>query len=408
MADAERQQRPILRDISRLPSLREVPRDPAAPEPEPEAEPEPEPAESGEAFPPVPLLQDQLPLPDLRRAVTRILHRWRKGSGKDNSGREAELTDVLVGVAEDVLCAGRAGVPTRPEDGLVLRRRLLDVLRTELVAVWAEAGDIRPEAEEMIGALQALDRVGEVYAPAWDAEFGVDLEGPDGLELAVEVAHDFRSPLSSILFLADTLREGGSGELNDLQRRQLSLIYGAALSMVAMASDVVDLGRGGHRAGQREPSQFSISEVMDSVQGIVEPMAAAKGLSVVVRPPKDDIRQGDVEGLRRVLLNLVTNAVKFTSEGFVELSARSLGPVEVEFSVRDTGPGIRKGAQSNLYQTFRPFQGRSGFHFSGTGLGLSIARKLVESMDGTLEYDTKTNLGTRFHFTIDLQPVGMI
>ena len=429
MAEPERQHHPILREISRRPSaLREFPRYPGAfdpqesevevPSPSSERAPEPDRVASPqrpdqgpdpEAPPPSDgRLQEQLPLPDLRRAVTRILHRWREDSGQENPGREAELTDALVCVAEDVVCAGRGDVPEPPEDGLVLRRRLLDLLRSELVAVWAEVGEIRPEAEEMTGALQALERVREVYAPAWDDEFGVDLQGPDGLELAVEVAHDFRSPLSSILFLADTLREGGSGELNDLQRRQLSLIYGAALSMVAMASDVVDLGRDGYRAGQREPNQFSISEVMDSVQGIVEPMAAAKGLSVVVRPPKHDIRQGDVEALRRVLLNLVTNAVKFTSEGFVELSARSLGPVEVEFSVRDTGPGIRKGAQSNLYQTFRPFQGRSGFHFSGTGLGLSIARKLVESMDGTLEFDTKTNLGTRFHFTIDLQPVGLI
>jgi signal transduction histidine kinase len=428
MAEPERQHQPILREISRRPSaLREFPRYPGSFDPEGSeveipapnldsgANPAPAPRssskESAPAAAPSPSddhLQEQLPLPDLRRAVTRILHRWREGSGQENPGREAELTHALVCVAEDVVCAGRGDVPEPPEDGLVLRRRLLDLLRSELVAVWAEVAGIRPEADEMTGALQALERVREVYAPAWDDEFGVDLQGPDGLELAVEVAHDFRSPLSSILFLADTLREGGSGELNDLQRRQLSLIYGAALSMVAMASDVVDLGRDGYRAGQREPNQFSIAEVMDSVQGIVEPMAAAKGLSVVVRPPKNDIRQGDVEALRRVLLNLVTNAVKFTSEGFVELSARSLGPVEVEFSVRDTGPGIRKGAQSNLYQTFRPFQGRSGFHFSGTGLGLSIARKLVESMDGTLEFDTKTNLGTRFHFTIDLQPVGLI
>ncbi len=347
-------------------------------------------------------LASSIPLADLRRALMRVLDGWREDTREEEMGRRVELTHQLVTLAEAV-CDARAGEEIEPpEDGQVLRRRLLELLRSELVDVWSEAAELRPEADEMARTLQAFQAVHDALSPTWDERFAVDLAGPSGLELAVEVAHDFRSPLSSILFLADTLREGGSGSVNDLQERQLGLIYAAALSMVSMASDVVDLGQTGRRIADREPSQFSIAEVMESVRGIVEPMADAKGLSLAVRTPQGDVRQGDPEALRRVLLNLATNAVKFTSEGFVELSARSQGPQRVQFSVRDTGPGIREGMQEELYRPFRPFQGRSGFHFSGTGLGLTIARKLVRAMDGELDFETQKNLGTRFYFTIPL------
>jgi signal transduction histidine kinase len=366
--------------------------------------------EGDEAFEiPVPAEEDlgkRIPDADLRVAVLRILDRWRQEVVEGDQGREAELTDALVSLAEVLADVRRGEEPGDLRgDGVVLRRRLLDLLQSELVQVWTDDEILRSDANHILGALEALERVRSALSPEWESRFGVDLEGPSGLELAVEVAHDFRSPLSSVLFLADTLREGGSGELNELQKRQLSLIYAAALSMVSMAGDVVDLGRGGLRVGEREPNQFSIREVMESVQGMVQPMADAKGLSLVVRPPEQDSRQGDAEALRRVLLNLTTNAVKFTSEGFIELSGSEQGPTKVLFSVRDTGPGIRSGGKQDLYEPFRPFQGRSGFHFSGTGLGLTIARKLVRALDGELHYETQENLGTRFYFTVPLSPV---
>gem|GEM_PF-261929 len=350
-------------------------------------------------------LASKIPQDDMRRAVVGILQGWRDDTEEEEPGRQTELTHQLVTVAEAVTDVRAGREFENPEDGLVLRRRLLELFRGELVATWSRHEELRPDADEMVRTLEALETVQAALSPKWDERFAVDLAGPSGLELAVEVAHDFRSPLSSILFLADILREGGSGEVSELQERQLGLIYAAALSMVSMASDVVDLGQTGRRIADREPSQFSISEVMESVRGIVEPMAEAKGLSLAVRPPQGDVRQGDPEALRRVLLNLTTNAVKFTSEGFVEISARSQGPQRVQFSVRDTGPGIREGIQQGLYRPFRPFQGRSGFHFSGTGLGLTIARKLVRAMEGELDFETQKNLGTRFHFTIPLPRV---
>lgn len=349
------------------------------------------------------------PLPDLYLAADRVLARWRDQTASIERGRESELAERLRELADAVAEVTRGKDPSPPEEGgIVLRRRLLDLLRAELVSLWTESDEARPDAECMASTLAALELVQNSQAPRWDEEFGVTLAGPSGLELAVEVAHDFRSPLSSVLFLADTLRSGASGELNELQIRQLNLVYSAALSMVSMAGDVIDLGRGGREVPVREPSRFSVREVMESVQGMIEPMVDAKGLTLTVRPPDVDLRYGYPELLRRALLNLATNAAKFTSEGFIEVSARALAGDMVHFSVRDTGPGIREDSQEDLYRPFRPFQGHSGFHFSGTGLGLTIVRKLVRAMEGELEFETQRNLGTRFFFTIELPVVDTV
>jgi len=109
-----------------------------------------------------------------------------------------------------------------------------------------------------------------------------------------------------------------------------------------------------------------------------------------------------------VLLNLTTNALKFTDEGFIEVAARSSGATEVEFSVRDTGRGINPAALATLYQPFRRAPGRRGYCFSGTGLGLTICRRLVAAMGSELEFDTGPGLGTRFYFQVELPPAPQL
>ncbi len=105
------------------------------------------------------------------------------------------------------------------------------------------------------------------------------------------------------------------------------------------------------------------------------------------------------------MLNLTTNALKFTEEGFVELVARSITPRQVVFSVRDTGRGIEKEARKTLFQPFRRSNSKErGFCFSGTGLGLNICRRLVSAMGSNLELETRPGWGTRFFFKLELPP----
>jgi signal transduction histidine kinase len=283
----------------------------------------------------------------------------------------------------------------------LLARTLLALLRTQLVAA-LDRVRAPLDGRQVLRLFASLDTVARALEPDWSQHFADRLSGPDGLELVVEVAHDLRSPLTSILFLAETLQRGRSGPLTAVQERQLGLIYSAAFGLSSVASDVIELARGGDRLVDLDPIPFSVTDIFESVRDIVLPIAEEKGLVVNVLPPGADFRVGHPVALSRVLLNLTTNALKFTTEGAVEVRGLALPGDRVEFSVRDTGRGIPPQAMATLYEPFRRRQKPGEYAFSGSGLGLSICRKLVEAMHSTLNVETEAGVGTRFHFTLDL------
>jgi signal transduction histidine kinase len=289
-----------------------------------------------------------------------------------------------------------------------LGRHLLEQLRAELVRVWRTASP-PPASETVLAVLDAIERVREAIDPDWSQYFTSRLSGPDGLDLVVDVAHDLRSPLTSVLFLAETLARGQSGPVSDLQRRQLRLIYSAALGLSTLTSDVIELARGGDQLADKEAEPFSIMELLETLKDLVRPVAEEKGLALRYSVLASDHRIGRPLALSRVLLNLTTNALKFTDEGFVEITTKAKGLTGVEFSVRDSGRGMSAEAAATIYLPFRRSRSRkgpSGYHFSGTGLGLAMCRKLLEAMGSKLEYETKPDWGTRFYFELDLPSAG--
>jgi signal transduction histidine kinase len=315
----------------------------------------------------------------------------------------AGTTDEIGAVLRDVANAVREGIaggaPAAPPQGF-LARALVTQLRARLtLALQRVAG---ADAAQVLRLYAALDRLSAALEPDWSQHFADRLSGPDGLELVVEVAHDLRSPLTSILFLAETLQRGRSGPVTPVQERQLGLIYSAAFGLSSVASDVIELARGGDRLVDLDPIPFSITDIFESVRDIVLPIAEEKGLRVEVFPPDADFRVGYPVALSRVLLNLTTNALKFTTEGAVEVRGALLDGDHVEFAVRDTGRGIPPQHMATLFEPFRRRQKPGEYAFSGSGLGLSICRKLVEAMHATLQVETESGAGTRFHFTLDL------
>ncbi len=282
-------------------------------------------------------------------------------------------------------------------------RRLLELVREELLQIWSAERSI--SASDTLCTLQSIESVRKAIGPDTGKDFITTLKGSDGLELLVEMAHDLRSPLTSILFLAETLQRRLSGAINDLQHRQLRLIYSAALGLSEMASNVLEFVRGGNRLTEDEPSPFRVSETLESVLDIARPIAEEKGLTIRLNPPATDHRLGRPLALARVLLNLTTNGLKFTEKGFVHIVARETGVSRIEFSVRDTGPGIDPNTMETLYSPFHKAGTGSGIGFSGSGLGLALCRRLVRAMGSELMLETKPNWGTRFYFELELSPV---
>jgi signal transduction histidine kinase len=237
-----------------------------------------------------------------------------------------------------------------------------------------------------------------------DRDLATALSGPKALELVVELAHDLRSPLASVLVLAEMLQAGRSGPLNALQQEQVRLMYSAVRSLCTVTDDVMELARSGGevRAGPRVP--FTLSEVLATVRDVAQPMAAARGLELRVTSSVHELRMGHPRAIERVLLNLVTNAVKFTDHGWVEVSARAEGaePEHVMLAVRDSGRGISPQAARELLDPFPVPSPRQPRGFSSAGIGLVICRRLVGAMGASLRLDSRVEHGSTFHFTLAL------
>lgn len=334
-------------------------------------------------------------LEDAARAVLEDQTAWRwHALDPEEAG---QTLDRIVGVVS----AAKAPSSDAIECGGVaaLALRLTELLRQELLDEPRGLSD-----QTLLDVVRRLERCRVAIEPRSDQELAFLLTGANALELVVEFAHDLRSPLTSIMFLADTLRKGQSGEINDVQRDQLGIMYSAALGMVGLANDLMDLARSevddAWEHSTEEP--FSVRELVEKTRNTVAPMAEQKRLDISFVTPQHDARMGHPVLLSRVLLNLLTNALKFTEQGRVEIVVQESPGERLLFSVSDTGRGIDSEKLESLYNLFGRSESETGYHFSGTGLGLSICRRLVELMGGRLQVESQRGKGSRFFFELDL------
>ncbi len=336
----------------------------------------------------------------LQRAARKLAEDW--DAVREDASSGEEVADHVETLRAGVQAAiGGTGAPATEPSSSILDRRLLTRLRSLFLDEVTQQ-DPPPANGDLLRALQAFEQVEQAIEPAWDRRFTDRLSGPDGLELVVELAHDLRSPLTSILFLAETMKRGRSGPVTPLQERQLGLVYSAAFGLSSVASDVIELARGGDRLVDLDPLPFSVVDILESVRDIVQPIAEEKALEIRLAAPARPTRVGHPVALSRVLLNLTTNALKFTDEGYVEVAAVERDGIALEFAVRDTGRGIPDSSLAMLFEPFRRRQRDRDYAFSGSGLGLSICRKLVEAMRSELVVQTEADRGTRFSFTLAL------
>ena len=313
----------------------------------------------------------------------------------ESSERLRILAQLMIGASSNGT-NGRGGGAAVPEPTPMVPAEYVEALRTALLDEILHRR-FPVDGHDLARLLASLDAV---HAGDTRQDFTRQLASPDAVSAVVEIAHDMRSPLTSILFLVDTLRRGQSGPVTAVQERQLGLIYGAALGLNTLASDVIDAVRGGQRLVDGPPIPFSVAEVILSVCDTVRPVSEEKGLPVRHSMPSVDGRMGYPAALSRVLLNLVTNALKYTHRGSVSVGCTELDESTVSFFVQDSGEGIPPHVMAVLFDGFRP--GPSGTRFSNAGLGLAICRSFLDAMGSTLQVESATNAGTRFSFTLRL------
>jgi len=283
-------------------------------------------------------------------------------------------------------------VPVPP----VIAREYVSTLKVNFLSELAVTADLN--ANEVVRTLIKLDEAEDAWRRTDRGKFISRLTGADCADAVVAIAHDIRSPLCSILLLVDALRRAERNSSNPIRDRQLGLIYGAAFGLSTTVSNLIGAARGDGLV-QGLPMPFSVSETMHSVSAIVQPMCEEKGIPLGMEFPVNDVRMGHAAGIQQSLLNLASNALRYTDAGSVAMGCSELSPDRVEFWVEDTGPGVPDEVLERLCYGFPP-EGVK-LRFSSAGLGLAIVRTLVEAMGGTLQVDTG-NEGTRFSFVLAL------
>jgi|GEM_PF-2511735 len=226
-------------------------------------------------------------------------------------------------------------------------------------------------------------------------------------QFLANMSHEIRTPMNGLLGMVDLLMRG---PLTDEQRRFATIALRSGSALLDLISGILDFSKIEAGRMDLEHVSFDVRTVVEDVVLILGDQAREKNLTI-----KTDIDAslapfflGDPGRLRQVLTNLLSNAIKFTSEGTVGIAVRSMshGAVgtSLRFEVCDTGIGISRQRQADIFDAFSQADGSTTRRFGGTGLGLAIARELVKLMDGQIGVSSEQGIGSVFWFTIQLAP----
>lgn len=230
-------------------------------------------------------------------------------------------------------------------------------------------------------------------------------EASDRLKSAflATMSHELRTPLNSIIGFTGILLQGLVGQLNDEQKKQLSMVRSSANHLLSLISDVLDISKIEAGQLQVEFEPFDLFRSIIKIEQTVRPLAEKKGIDLIVDITSDDvIIKSDIRRVEQILLNLLSNAIKFTEQGGVTIAC-STENKNVIISVKDTGIGIRN---VDLDKVFKPFyQIDSGLtrRYEGTGLGLSICKKLIHLLGGDIKVESEYEKGSIFTVTLPIE-----
>jgi len=224
-------------------------------------------------------------------------------------------------------------------------------------------------------------------------------------EFLAHVSHEIRTPMNGVLgMLGLAMETNPSGELQEY----LETANHSALALMSVLNDILDFSKIDAGRLELESIEFSPVQVLEQCVKTLSTESRRKGLSVIrdVGPNVPEICIGDPNRLRQVLLNLLGNAIKFTTRGGVTLKmdVGRLGATDValNFEVRDTGIGIPRAKQDSIFDAFSQADRSTTRRFGGTGLGLAISARLVEMMNGNISVQSEPDQGSAFRFTVVL------
>ena len=219
-------------------------------------------------------------------------------------------------------------------------------------------------------------------------------------QFLANMSHELRTPLNAVLGYTELILDDIYGETPQKMREVLDRIQRNGRHLLGLINDVLDLSK--IEAGQLELAlaDYSMRDVVASVQSAVESLAKEKEIALKIELQPDlPPAHGDERKLTQVLLNLVGNAIKFTDEGEVAIKAAAAdGAITV--SVRDSGPGISEADQAKIFEEFQQADSSVTRAKGGTGLGLTISKRIVELHGGRIWVESRPGQGATFSFTL--------
>ena len=225
-------------------------------------------------------------------------------------------------------------------------------------------------------------------------------------EFLANMSHELRTPLNSILLLSRLMAENPDENLNEDQIESAKVIQSSGTSLLTLIDEILDLAKIESGKMSLEYQDVVIAEVVHDLKNLINPLVKEKGIDFNINIDEDLEKTIETDRLRldQVLRNLMSNALKFTKEGSVELNIKKYPKNKdfIIFSVKDSGIGIPEEKQKIIFEAFQQADGSTQRKFGGTGLGLSISREIAKLLGGHLELESKVNEGSEFSLVIPI------
>jgi signal transduction histidine kinase len=231
-------------------------------------------------------------------------------------------------------------------------------------------------------------------------------------EFVATISHELRTPLNSIIGFTKLILNEIDGPLNELQRTDLAAIYTSSQHLLSLVNDVLDFSKIAAGKMELHKEMLDFREIVVGVMATTLALVGDKDIELIEEVEEDlPTVYADRVRIRQVILNLMSNAVKFTEEGSITLRVRRITE-EVRLdgqrrtmpfilcSVTDTGMGVAEKDIPIVFEEFRQLDGSTARQAEGTGLGLPISRRLVEMHGGRLWAESKVGVGSTFSFTL--------